>query len=884
MPRALALPCLLLLVAFNGTLPSLLADELLAAAPDAPSVPLTYEDDIRPILKANCFHCHGGEAEVEGNLDVRLRRTLVEGGYSGAALVPGDRDASFMYQRIIAGEMPPGDHKLSGEEIERIGRWIDAGAPTKRDEPEPLPPGVMDITPEDRAFWAYQPLVRPPVPTPAASHRVRNPIDAFLLARLEEHGLGFSEEADKRTLIKRASFDLTGLPPTPDEVATFLADEAPDAYDRLIDRLLASPHYGERWGRHWLDAAGYADSEGYTNEDRERPEAFRYRDYVIRSLNADKPFDQFLREQLAGDEMVAPPYDNLQPDEIEKLVATGFLRMAADGTATGGIDQEVARNQVVADTIKIVSTSLLGLSVGCAQCHDHRYDPILQTDYYRLRALFEPAFDPKQWRTPDQRRISLYTDADRAKAAEVEAEAAKVAAEKETRQAEYLAAALEQELEKFPEEQRDALRVAYNTPPDERSDEQKQLLDANPSVNITPGVLYQYNQAHADELKKYDERIAEIRKQKPVEHFIRPLTEVPGHVPTTYLFHRGDPQQPQDPVAPGELTILSPSDGAISIAEDDPSRPTTGRRTAYANWLTSGRHPLVARVLVNRFWMHHFGQGIVGTPGDFGRLGELPTHPELLDWLAVEFMESGWQLKRWHKLVMTSTAYRQSSQRRPEAEAIDPETRLLWRMPVRRLEAEAVRDRILAAAGVLNPKMFGPPVPVREDAVGQIVVGIDNKASSNRPGEIVPIGEEAFRRSVYIQVRRSRPLALLRTFDAPVMETNCERRQSSTVAEQALMLLNSEFALEQAGYLARRARQLGGSEFRQQAAQAWKLALLRDATDEELNRADQFLAEQVAYLEAHPPAEGEEAPDPQMTALTNLCQVLLSTNEFLYVD
>ena len=389
----------------------------LAQAGSAPDEPISFERNVRPIFKANCFPCHGEGDKLNGKLDVRLRRMIVEGGKSGAAIVPGQPEASLLFQRISKGEMPPGKKKLTSDEVALIGHWIAAGAATARPEPEKIGDDLQ-FTEDDRSFWAFQPIRRPDEPKVQHTDLVHTTLDAFLLAKLEENGLSFSSGADKQTLIRRAYFDLIGLPPTPEEVALFLADDASDAYERLIDRLLASPHYGERWGRHWLDVAGYADSEGYTNDDLVRKEAYKYRDYVIRSFNADKPFDQFIQEQLAGDEMVAPAvaasgYKNLPPEAIEKLVATGFLRMAPDGTGSGGVDQKIARNQVVADTIKIVTSSLMGMTVACAQCHNHRYDPIPQTDYYRLRAIFEPALDWKNWRAPQARLVSLYTDADR---------------------------------------------------------------------------------------------------------------------------------------------------------------------------------------------------------------------------------------------------------------------------------------------------------------------------------------------------------------------------------------------------------------------------------------------------------------------------------------
>ncbi|MBI2948573.1 MAG: PSD1 domain-containing protein [Verrucomicrobia bacterium] len=876
---------------------------------------LTFEQHVRPILKAHCFDCHGEGEKLKGDLDLRLRRLIVKGGESGPALVPGHPEKSELVEKIRSGEMPKRDKKLSSEEISTIEKWITGGAKTARDEPAEIGQGML-ITEEDRAHWAFQPVRRPAIPAFKNSDRVRTPVDAFLLAELRKRQLSFSPDADRITLIRRAHLDLLGLPPSPEDVAAFVEDKSQDAYEKLIDRLLSSPRYGERWGRHWLDAAGYADSDGYTEADTPREYAYKYRDYVIQSFNTDKPFNEFIVEQLAGDELAAEVYTNLptairNPAALEKLTATGFLRMGSDGTATFGIDQDTARNQVIADTIKIVSTSLLGLSVGCAQCHDHRYDPIPQTDYYRLRAVLEPAYDWKKWRTPQQRLLSLYTDADRARAAEVESEARKLAAEKDEKQKKYIAEALEKHLEKFETALRDPLRAAYQTPPDKRTAEQKKLLMDHPSVNITPGVLYQYNPKAADDLKAMDAKIAEVRARKPPEDFIQTLTEVPGQIPVTYVFHRGDPKQPKEAVQPGGLSIFAPPRQYVSFPEKDSRGPSAGRRLAFARWLTSGDQPLVARVLVNRVWMHHFGRGIVGTPADFGMLGEKPTHPELLDWLASVFTSQlstpnsqlalRWSLKRLHKLIMTSTAYRQSSRRDPEKEPRDPDNQLYWRKPAQRLDAESIRDSILAASGALNLKMSGPPVPVREDLVGQVVVGVDKKQGDNKMPVDVPMGGEEFRRSVYVQVRRSKPLAFLNSFDAPVMEVNCERRQSSTVATQALMLMNSDFILDQAQQFVARLRREAGPNPRDQIARAWQLAFSRGPTESEMRRSLEFLGQQMAHLtnasEKASAESSEKASDkkakpegslkktePSQQALTNLCQALLSANEFLYVD
>ncbi len=774
---------------------------------------LTFETEVRPILKAYCLDCHGGGEKLEGKLDLRLKRFAAKGGDSGPAFIPGDAAASHLVARMKSGEMPPLEKKVPADKIALIERWIAAGAATVREEPEQLPPGI-DITPQERAFWSFQPIRRddPPVLPRAVplvanlaaepnADVVRTPIDAFILAQLREKGQRFSPDADKLTLIRRVALDLTGLPPSQPEIDGYLADAGEQAYEKMVDRYLNSPHYGERWGRHWLDVAGYADSEGNGNEDTPRLFAYKYRDYVIRSLNADKPLDQFVIEQMAGDELVPQPWSNLPPEQIEKLVATGFLRMAIDPTSTGGIDEATGGNQVMADTLKIVGSSLLGLTVGCAQCHDHRYDPIPQADYFRLRAVFEPALDPNHWRRPGQRLVSLYTDAQRDKRAVIQGEMQKMQEEFNAKQSRFLLAALEKELLKFPEDQRGKLRDAYNAPADKRTDEQKQLLDSNPKVNISAGVLYQYDEPASNELKADQAKIDARRAEIPPEDYISILNEIPGTLPETFIFHRGDHRHPKGAVKPGDLTIAAPDGGRLEIADKDPQTPTSGRRLAFARHLMSGQHPLVGRVLANRIWLHHFGRGLVETPGDFGMLGTRPTHPRLLDWLASELPRQGWSLKQMHQQIMHSTVYRQSSRGSSSGGQPDLENALYSRYPIRRLDAEVLRDRILVASGKLDRTQFGPPVNVEEDFVGQVVVQAD-----------MP------RRSIYLQARRTKPISFLTTFDAPVMSVNCERRVPSTGAQQSLMLMNSEFVLKQAGLLAQRLRSETTPDFAQDIA------------------------------------------------------------------
>ncbi len=845
----------------------------------------TYERHVRPLLKVHCFQCHGDGIELAGGLDLRLRRLITAGGESGAAVIPGDRAGSLLFERIVAGEMPPEEveHRLKPAEIETIGQWIATGA-SGRDEPDTLDP-TNYITDEEREFWAFQPVRRAALPAVRDVNRVRTPIDRFLLARLERDALSFAPDADRATLLRRLYFDLTGLPPSVAEARQFLDDTTPAAYQRLVDRLLNSPRYGERWGRHWLDVAGYADSEGYVDEDTVRPHAFRYRDYVIDAFNNSKPFDQFIVEQLAGDELLEQPFNNLSFGDAQKLIATGFLRMCPDGTAASDIDQSVARNAVVAKTIEIVSTSLLGLTVGCAECHNHRYDPISQADYYAWRAIFEPALNWKAWQIPAKRRVSLYTDIDRQQAKEIETQAKAILARRTEKQEQFIKETLAKQLAKLPEELRESVREAQETPAKERTADQKQLLKEHPSVNVTASSLYLYDKQAANVLTKLTDEANALRKTKPEERFVRALWEPANQTPPkTFLFVRGDHGQPQQELAPRRLAVLS-GGGQPPLPLNDAALPTSGRRLAFAKWLTSPDHPLVARVIVNRIWLHHFGQGLVVTPGDFGKLGVPPTHPELLDWLAAEFIAGGWDVKQLHRLILTSTAYRQASRNRSEAMAIDAQNRLYWRMPVRRMEAEVLRDSLLAVSGQLNFRAGGPPVPVMADRAGRYVIGVEN-LNAGRPGAVVEMHGEQYRRSVFVQVRRSRPLDVMDSFDLPIPTPNCTKRTSSTGAPQSLMLMNSDFVVEVAQKFADRLLAEAGTEISDQIKLAWHTGYARQPDDEELAAATQYLQEQLEIFAANPPTNGKDKTkhDPRREALASLCHAILSSNAFLYVD
>ena len=835
-----------------------------------------FEREVQPVLKRHCWHCHGEGEQPKAGLDLRLRRFMDKEAESGLRVVePGAPEKSELIEMVRSGEMPKKGSKLSAAEIAAVERWIAGGAKTAREEPAELPPGPL-ITDEERAFWAFQPIAHPPVPTADPAARVRTPVDAFLLAKMQPLGLAFAPDADRVTRIRRVWLDLLGIPPTPEEVDAFVCDPDPAAYEKMIDRALASPLYGERWGRHWLDTAGYADTNGGTDTDSKREHAWHYRDYVVRAFNADKPWTEFITEQLAGDELAKLTFEATRaglpdPAARELFEATGFLRMAPDPTGDGA-DTPLARNQVVADTVKIVSSSLLGLTVACAQCHDHRYDPITHADYHRLRALLEPALDWKNWAQPKARLVSLYTPAERTAAEAIEAEAKQIEAGADTLNKQHKDRIFDERLAKRPEGERQPFRDARATPTDKRTPAQTQLFKDQPELNVDAGSLDLFDKKADDEVKAVRAKAQQRRATKPPEQFVMGALESAAPAPPTFLFHRGDHDQPRAQVPPGELGIIG---GAPAIAAKDAALPTSGRRLAYARWLTSGQHPLVARVLVNRVWHHHFGRGIVGTPGDFGRLGERPTHPELLDWLASDFMDGGWRLKRLHKLILLSTAYRQSSAN-PAAKSADPEDRLLARFPVQRLDAETVRDAMLAATGRLNRTAGGPPEPVGIDKVGRIVVGEQGMNANGEPVELVRLGERELRRSLYVQVRRRAPHTMLDTFDAPVLSPNCDARAITTVAPQSLLLLNDPFVVEQSEAFAAQLRTVSPDR-RERIIRGWRQLFSRPPTEPEITTALNFWQAQIAL-------QPKTSKDPSLAAAASLWQVLLGSNRFLYTD
>ena len=581
------------------------------------------------------------------------------------------------------------------------------------------------------------------------------------------------------------------------------------------------------------------------------------------------------------------PVKALGGGALRWLAATGFLRMAPDGTGDAVPDKALAKNDTIADTLRIVSSSLMAMTVGCAQCHDHRYDPISQADYYRMRAIFEPAFDCEDWKTPIQRRVSLYTDEDRKLAAEVESSAKTLDAEQTEKQTEFINATFEKQLARLPQDIHELARSAHATNAKQRTTQQTAILKKHPSLNVTAGSLYLYDKKAADELKKMADAAKKLRATKPKENFVRALLETPGRLPITRLFYRGDHEQPKQEVSPGGLTVVSLTTDVQQIPSNSADVPGSGRRLAFAKRLTDANHPLTARVIVNRVWRHHFGRGLVETPSDFGLLGQTPSHPKLLDWLSSEFISNGWSIKHLHRLILTSTTWQQSVRTDEHLEAADPDSELYGGFRLMRLDAEVVRDSMLAIAGKLNRKAFGPPVPVMADQVGRIVVGKEN-LNAGRPGPVVDLKGEQFRRSIYIQVRRSRPLSVMDTFGRPAMAPNCDMRRPSTNSTQSLLMMNSDLVVEYSRFMAERLQAETPDNVVLQIQNAWKLIYSRNASDSEISMANQFVEQQTAALAAATAYKQNVKNPPkrsaQQEAMAMMCQMLLSSNEFLYLD
>jgi len=895
------------------------------------------EDPAVSILRQKCLQCHGGALQMSG-LDVRTREGLLKGGDKGPALVPGNAEASRAYRRVAGMEqpfmpmapLPP----LSSEEVAVLKAWIHQGAKWESGKaahsstaPSALDPNAQNkigvsggygktyeerpITAEERKWWAFQKPVRPLIPKVAEARWNGHPIDAFVKKTLDEKGLAPAPQADRNTLIRRATLDLTGLLPTPQEVKAFVNDPSARAYENLIERLLSSPHYGERWGRFWLDVVRYADSSGFEH-DKDLANAWRYRDYVIQAFNQDKPFDRFILEQLAGDE--------LEDRNFESLTATSYYRIGPR-VRFREKDNPYYRYEYLDDIIRTTFQGFMGLSVNCARCHDHKFDPISRKDYYRTMAMFfgyvdidHPLVPPDQ--VAEYERIKKAVDEQtrplRRKIAQIEAP--------------YRRAAFEKRLAKFPEE----IQIAVKTADAQRTPGQRLLaaqivsLDVDPDAAANQLVNYRNMMKVSDadhELRqKLVEQIEEIQKRLPpplpvtegirdgdyrltpdgpgdeplpgkgdrfdygVQCCFLPEPGKPFEVPPVYFGANGmDVSEDQKAfvVEPGYLKVLADS-SSLPIA-DAPGNGylTSGHRRALAKRIASPDNPLTARVMVNRVWHWHFGRGIVPTPGNFGKMGMPPSHPQLLDWLATEFVRQKWSLKQMHRLVMTSETYKMASTFAPPTNLEkDPTNAALWRFPLRRLEGEAIRDIILSASGQLNLQAGGEPFfPSIPKALRE----------SYRAGKWELTKEEPsnWRRSVYSYWKRGLKYPMFEVHDQPDPNVTCERRNTTTVATQALTLSNNAFVLIQARNFAERVMRDAGDGLEEQIQVLYRIALSRRPDPTELKSARSFVEKQREYHAGQTVPSSSEAGLANrvaLAALTDLAHVMLNSNEFVYIN
>jgi Protein of unknown function (DUF1549)/Protein of unknown function (DUF1553) len=720
------------------------------------------------------------------------------------------------------------------------------------------------FTPQQRRWWAFQKVAKPAVPTPAGRDWVRNDIDAFVLAKLEEKNLKPAPPADKITLIRRATLDLTGLLPTPEETQAFVADSSPDAFAKVVDRLLASPHYGERWARHWLDLARYADSEGFKS-DETRPNIWRYRDYVIDSFNRDKPYDRFIKEQIAGDE--------LYPGDPAALIATGFNRHFPDESNARNLMQR--RQELLNDITDTVSATFLGMTYGCARCHDHKFDPILHKDYYRLQAFFANTRieDNASLETPERRQELA------AKRAVWEEQTKDIRAAMDQLVQPQIDSLYKEVFDKFPPEIQDCITTAS----DQRTPIQWQMYYKAKTalVHTTEEGAKKLKGAEKQQWTDLKSQLAKFDSIKPPEAPVAQAMIDNGKAsPVTHVLAVGVYDAYKEEVQPGFLSILDPTDAKYSPPAGVDS---SGRRSALANWMGDPANPLTTRVMANRIWHYHFGRGIVGSPSDFGIMGERPANKELLEYLTATFVENGWSIKKMHRLIMLSNTYRQSSEFNAEAAKIDPEDKLDWRYNRHRLEGEAIRDSMLEVSGRLNLKMGGrgvfPPLPE----------GVDARGGWKRNED----PEETHRRSVYTFVRRNIRYPMFEVFDMPDTHESCPRRSTTVTAPQALELLNNELVLDWSRSLAGRVLNDGGLSPEAQVDRAYKFAFSRAPVAAERSAALEFLNSQSAIL-AERMATDTKTPLPdnvpagvekaRAAALVDLCHALLNSNEFVYVN
>jgi mono/diheme cytochrome c family protein len=828
------------------------------AAPPEPALPPDHAErlakgqeiftrHVRKILLDQCVKCHGGD-KTSGRLDLTTRELLLKGGANGPVVVPFKSKDSRLYHLVAHDEMPHMPSKapkLSDEQIAQLAAWIDNGAPYDK----PLLDGKtvakkpMVVTDKDRQFWAFVPLKRSPVPEVKDEKWCRTPIDRFILAKLDEKKLTPNPVADKRTLIRRAYFDLIGLPPTPEEIDAFVKDESPQAWEKVIDKLLASPHYGERWGRHWLDLARFAESNGYEH-DYDRPTAYHYRDFVIKALNSDLPYDKFVQWQLAGDE--------IEPDNPLALAATGFLGAGVHSTQITKNQVEKERYDELDDMLRTTGTAMLGLTIGCARCHDHKFDPIPTKDYYRILSTFTTTVRTEiDLKTDEETAAKVRAAWDKEHAAVVEP-LRKYETDKLTPQFDKWLMNRPADL-KAPQNVLDVL-AKLNTPDAKLTDDERQTVFAwYRTTDAKWRELNQKVEAHQKTAPKAGTAKAMICSEGLPA--IRLHTQGGDFLDETHFLKRGDPNQKDGVATQSFLQVLmrTPEEEKRWQVAPPQGWRTSYRRRSLANWITdtdAGAGALLARVIVNRLWQHHMGTGIVATPSDFGYQGDKPTHPELLDWLAQELLDRGWRLKPIHKRIMMSAVYMQGTKYDKARAKIDDENRYYWRRTPRRLEAEIIRDNLLAVSGTLDTKQFGPGT-------------LDTNMK---------------RRSIYFFVKRSQLNPTMVLFDGPDALQGAEQRNTTTIAPQALLLMNNPFVRSCAESLAKRIAPPESKPLADTVTHAYLVALGRKPTARELDVSVAFLKEQTAAYQK----DGKN--NATQLALADFCQALMESNEFIYID
>lgn len=800
---------------------------------------VSYREEVEPIFKSTCGSCHSTDKHSSGFV-VETPEALFKGGaHFGTKIVVPGKPAESALVAYLNGthqpRMPLNSQPLEPEKIKTIVTWIAQGA-------------KIDAV---KLGFPYTPPVAHAVPHVKNAAWVKTPIDAFILAKLESKGLKPAPPAPKHTLLRRVYADLIGEPPTPEEADAFLKDPDPRAYEKLVDRLLADPRYGERWGRHWLDLVRYAETHGFEN-DGARPHAWRYRDYVIRAFNADKPYDRFLKEQIAGDE--------LYPSDADAITATGFARLGPwDELST---DHPQRWQDYLNDVTDTTGSVMLGLTVGCARCHNHKYDRITQADYYRLQSFYAGT----KWvdtQLPEGSDNPLY-------------------ARKTAPQRDRL-----EDLRKQLQELRESHRATA------LAEKQQQARNGVKVTEIRDDEIDRYlKDADKQQRDRLENDIRGLEGQiAPYAPVAEAISEDSKIGASQHILLRGNLATPGAEVQPGFIAALVGGDEKPAEISPAANGRTSGRRSALANWLADRSNPMTARVMVNRIWQHHFGKGIVASPSDFGRNGDRPTHPELLDWLAIQFMDQGWSMKKMHRVMLLSNAYQMSTRLDPVAAKADPTNALMWRMNRIRLEGEPLRDSILAVSGRLNSTMGGPSVyPKVSDEV--LSTGSTHKWGSSPE-------QEGLRRTIYVFQRRSLVLPIVEAFDGADMTNTCPRRAVTTIAPQALALFNGDFTHTESRYFAERVAKEAGDDPGKQIDRAYQIALCRLPTTAQKQTALEFLARQTQlHLNAdHQAKAGASvqpaafaAPDTRAqkeavrAALIDFCHVLINTNEFIYLD